>query len=489
MDIKEILSIQDIGEKIERLKKGRNTPIPDTERNLRDWEPSKHDITNTEKYPKIKITIKEEEESWDEATSQVIKTPAKYEYKEPNRITLPIEQDIVNVHTAFTVGIEPKMICDTADKSEEQIFSVLKKVLSKNRIKYRNKKVFRAWMSEQEVAEYWYLKDDDGFWAKVKKILNGLFGKVSADKKLASVIWSPFRGDKLYPYFDTAGDLVAFSRGYIKVNVDGDEVEAFMTIDDTYVYGWERSDDGWRSTTYFKHGFSKLPVMYIYRPNTLTSKIRTLRERLEKVMSGYADCIDYHFFPILKIMGDLENYSGESRSKVLKLLNGADAQYLTWNQSSAPVKEEIVNIIDQIYTLTNTPRLSFEVLKNAGNHTSGTAFRYMFMGAHMAVENHAEDFGEFLQRRINFLLSAIGSICTGLQSVSEVIDVEVEIQPFMIDNISEKVSTAVSAVSGGVWSRREGIVFAGNVDRLDEELKDIEENITPKSNKDKSADI
>lgn len=45
----------------------------------------------------------------------------------------------------------------------------------------------------------------------------------------------------------------------------------------------------------------------------------------------------------------------------------------------------------------------------------------------------------------------------------------------MIDNVSDKVSTAVSAVNGGIWSRREGILFAGNLDRIDEELKEIEE--------------
>ncbi len=45
----------------------------------------------------------------------------------------------------------------------------------------------------------------------------------------------------------------------------------------------------------------------------------------------------------------------------------------------------------------------------------------------------------------------------------------------MIDNIDDKVKTAVSAVGGGIWSRREGIMFAGNVDRIDEELKEIEE--------------
>lgn len=51
----------------------------------------------------------------------------------------------------------------------------------------------------------------------------------------------------------------------------------------------------------------------------------------------------------------------------------------------------------------------------------------------------------------------------------------------MIDDLNDKVNTAVSAVSGGIWSTREGIMFAGNTDRIDEELKEIEEEQAAKN--------
>ena len=58
-----------------------------------------------------------------------------------------------------------------------------------------------------------------------------------------------------------------------------------------------------------------------------------------------------------------------------------------------------------------------------------------------------------------------------------------DLVPYMIDDLNDKVATAVSAVSGGVWSRREGIMFAGNADRIDEELKEIEEEQETKNTK------
>lgn len=82
------------------------------------------------------------------------------------------------------------------------------------------------------------------------------------------------------------------------------------------------------------------------------------------------------------------------------------------------------------------------------------AFKYTFMGAHMMVENHAEVVGEFLQRRVNFLVSALGSINTSLEEASETIDIDVKIQPFTIDNMMDNIEMAVKAIQSGVWSQQ-----------------------------------
>lgn len=476
--LQEILALEDVNQKIAYLKKGRKTALPDAGRLYADWNPNLHEIiTDKQKYPQIEITIEEERDVWDEVNNRNVTIPKKTKKVDPNRISLPIEQDIVNIHTAFTVGTEPKMSCDPTVE-EKGVFFALKQVLKKNKIKYQNRKIVRSWLSEKECAEYWYVVKDDGFWAKLKAKIAGIFGESTPEYKLRSVLWSPFRGDKLYPFSDDSGDMVAFSREYKKRTIDDKDVIVFMTITPESVFTWELSD-GWKLVNTFRHGFKKLPVIYSEKAEALCEKIRTIRIRLEKLLSGYADCVDNHFFPILKLFGDVEALSGEQRNRVVKLTgDGADAAYLTWNQNSDPVRVEAENLLNQMYALTNTPRISFENLKGTGNVLSGSAFRYVFMGAHMAVENHAEAIGEFMQRRVNFLLSAIGSINTNLEKAANTIDVDVEIVPYMIDNVDDKVATAVNAVNGGIWSRREGVIFAGNIDRLDEELKEIEESLT-----------
>lgn len=487
MTLQEILVLEDIDKKIQYLKKGRKTVLPDRRKLWEDWNPDLHEImVDKKKYPDRKVLKEEAKKVFDEKTGKTYEQEAQYETEEVNRIAIPLEQDIVNIQTAFTVGTEPSMDCTPSDDGEKNLFAALKSVLQKNKIKYQNKKVVRSWLSEQEIAEYWYVTDDDSFWAKFwAKVKTSFGGKVKPTKKLRSVLWSPFRGDKLYPFFDDYGDLVAMSREYKKKDLDDNEITVFMTVTKDSVYQWELNKT-WNTPEgkSFRHGFPKLPVLYAYRPETYCHKIRTFRVRLEKLLSNYADCIDYHFFPLLKLIGDVSGFAGKTKDRMVKLEGqGADAQYLTWDQVPDTIKFEAETLTNNAYDMTNTPRISFEEMKGIGAK-SGTAFRMMFMGAHMSVENHAEVIGDFMQRRVNFLVSALGAINPyEFDKASQTIDIDVDLVPYMIDSKADDVTTAVAAVNGGIWSRREGIMFAGNADRIDEELKEIEEEQATKNNK------
>ena len=475
MTLEEILSIEDVATKISYLKKGRKYPLPNAVELYSDWNCNRHEIvTDTEKYPKIKLTIREEKEVFDETTMKPVKIPAETKLVDPNRISIPLEQDIVNIQTAFTVGIEPTLECTPSD-DDKPMYDAIVQVFKKNKLKYQNRSIVRSWLSETECAEYWYVVKDDGFWRKVKSFSENSIS--IPEYRLKSAVWSPFKGDRLYPFFDEKGDMIAFSREYNIKGLDGVLRLYFMTITKDTVYIWE-SDPDWKVNKVFKHGFEKIPVIYCHRRRAYCDNIKPIRIRIEKLMSENADCIDYHFFPILKLFGDVDNFSGEFKNRIVRMSGeGADAAYLTWNQSSDPVKHEFEKLLNMAYAMTNTPRISFDQLQGLGNTLSGTAFRFMFMGAHMAVENHSEVIGEFMQRRVNFLVSALGSISQSLKKSASTIDIETNIVPYMIDDIGEKVKVAVEANQGGVWSRRKAIVFAGNAERLDEEMNEIEEEM------------
>ena len=474
MTVEEILQITDISQRIAKIKELRKTELPDRDALLKDWDPMKHDVMDKELRPdEVKVI---EEEKRDPVTGKVIQR-AITKTDPVNRIPLPIEQDITNIHTSFTVGTEPKLTCETEDAKEKELFAILHLVNRKNKMKYVNKRVVRSWLSEQEVAEYWYTVEDKRWWkAALNKLKNSVGVKTYPERKLRCAIWSPFRGDKLYPVFDDSGDYKALGREY-QVKVSYTQIDTyFMFVTDKEVYVWQQGQSGWKESK-FLHKFKKNPTIYSYRPETLCKKIKPIRVRLETLASNYGDCLDYNFAPKLVSTGQVTgNHPKWAKGGFVELANGGDLKYLSWQQTPEAVKFEFDSLTERAYSLTNTPRISFENLQGLGNSFSGVSFKYAFMAAHMAVEMHAETMGEHLQRRYNFLCSAIGSINTAYEQAAETIDVDVEIVPYMINNRSEAIKDAVDSFSGGVASRKTGIVLAGLIDqdKIDEELKEIE---------------
>lgn len=465
MTIEEILKLEP-KERLTELKK-RKTPLPNAIELMKDWDEKQHSVFDPLKRPKRKIATQEELRGVDGKLVQA----AKYEHKEVNRIALPIEQDIVNIHTAFTVGIEPKMTLESEDEKEQAFLELIKKIYRQNKMKFVNKKVVRSYLSEQEVAEYWYTVEDDSWWSKIVNKIKTIIGQGTVTRKLKVAIWSPFRGDKLYPYFNDEGDLIAFSREYELTSQNGqDKVVMFMTIDKENVTMY-RNGEFEKS---FKHMFGKLPVIYMYRPEPYCLKIKTMRERLETLLSNFADCLDYNFFPKLAARGVVENILGRNTgSEIIQLEDGAEISYLTWSQSPEMAQLEFDSLTEKMYGMTNTPRVTFENLKGVGNAFSGVSFKYVFMSAHMAVSNHAEDAEEFLQRRLNFVIHAVGTIDprSEMQKISKTIEIETEIVPFMINNQKDDVDLAVAAVAGGISSVKQGIILAGLTDSIADELE------------------
>ncbi|MCE9246600.1 phage portal protein, partial [Bacteroides thetaiotaomicron] len=167
MTLEDILALEDVDQKIGYLKKGRRTEEPNTYENWKDWNADLHEIiVDKEKYPDIEIVEEKGREEWDDTNGKSITIPPKKRTEPCNRISIPLEQDITNIQTAFTVGTEPKMDCSPSNESEKGLFYAIQQVLKKNKIQYQNKRIVRSWLSEQECAEYWYAVKDDSFWLK-----------------------------------------------------------------------------------------------------------------------------------------------------------------------------------------------------------------------------------------------------------------------------------------------------------------------------------
>ena len=478
----EIFELPTWEERINFIKNSRRTPMPNVKQLREDWMPENHKVNDKKWREDMRVVVNDRY-----VDSKGVEHPAEFKTEPVARISLPIEQDIVNIHTAFTVGNEPTLKCNTEDEGELDLLRVLKKICKDNKLRFQNKREVRSWLSETDICEYWYRYESSGFWRKVWGKVASLVGLTVQPKyKMRMQIWSPFRGDKLYPlYSDNGQDFIGIGREYEYPLPNHSTKHCFMLVTDKKVYQIEYVNGPWNdSDGYpFDHGFTKTPAIYSGRRRALCEEIRGARESLESLTSDFSDAIKQNFFPKLILQGDLVNGGAEpiGKSHLLKISGEGKAYYLNWNQTSDMVKTQIDNLLVRCYSLTDTPLISFDQLKGTGQFPSGTAFDYMFMATLFAVDRHWEDMGEFFQRRVNFLISAIGSLVPSMKPASETVDVEVEQRPYRIEDLSKRISDAASGVDSGVMSRKQGVMLVGIVDEYQSELEEIEGDIKKKN--------
>ena len=86
-----------------------------------------------------------------------------------------------------------------------------------------------------------------------------------------------------------------------------------------------------------------------------------------------------------------------------------------------------------------------------GNAPSGFALEMLFLGAHLKASDNEEIFGESVQRRLNLIMSALGSIDLKLkQGLS--LKIRPKFEYFLPKNTAEKIDILNSAVQGGIMS-------------------------------------
>ena len=388
------------------------------------WDYSRHGVMNEAHRPNDRVLVKGEEAG----VNGVI--PAVYEEKKVNRIASSLEQLIVEIHTAFAMGLPPNLQAEVRTKDEENMLDLIHETEIRNRIRFVNQRAMRAVLSETIVAEYWWSVKDPEFY-EGKDYARG------ATSRLRCELWSPFNGDKIVPIKDSYGDLVAFYRFY-SVKVEDKEVQKLMHIDDTYIYTYENMQGkGWVLLKQETHGFEKIPVVYMEMKQALCDRIQSKRKRIEELESNYADCINDNFFPKVLVRGLVTGVQRSGKTQTVQMTGqNSDVRYLTWDQSTTAAEGELARLVDDCFTLTMTPRINPKDLQGLGTALSGVAFKYVFMGAHIAVRKHEEVVGEYLARRYNFLKHAI-SLQVPAVSAGKSLRLDPVLVPFTIEASTE----------------------------------------------------
>lgn len=430
MKINEILT-KNGDDAVSELKKRRYTDLPDAGSAAKALEPEKHDINDLLIRPDRRVKV---DNAGSESEQKVIDTgngESGYKIEKVARIKLALQKLIVKRSVAFLFGNPVAYNATTKTENEKLLLKGLKRILYDVKSNSLNRKVARAVFSFKECAELWY---------PVEKPNNN-YGFPSKFK-LRCILLSPAFGDTLYPYFDEIGDMAAFSREFTR-----DKTTYFETYTDELQYLWEQGTNGYELSEGYpkKIAIGKIPVVYAYQEEFETQDVDSLIDRLELLLSNFADTNDYHAAPKIFIKGELKGFSKKGESgAIIEGEDGSDAKYLSWQNAPESVKLEIETLLRMIYTITQTPDISFDSVKGL-SAISGIALKLLFMDAHLKVQDKLEIFDEYLQRRVNVITSFIANFNTALDKEAKDMEIEPEITPYMLTSEMDDVKLWLEA--------------------------------------------
>jgi SPP1 family phage portal protein len=197
-----------------------------------------------------------------------------------------------------------------------------------------------------------------------------------------------------------------------------------------------------------ENGIDKIPIIYGKQPEVEWGDVQDMINRLEKLLSNFADTNDYHGSPKILVKGEVEGFSQKGETgAIIEVSENGDAKYLEWEKAPESIKLEIQTLLNLIYTITQTPDISFDSVKGLGT-ISGIALKLMFMDAHLKVADHQEVLDEYLQRRINIIKAYLKLMNTKWSKEIDNLSIEPIITPYMIDATSDKIDMLVNATGG-----------------------------------------
>lgn len=458
MDIKEILQQQP--EEVYKALAVKPSRTVSLDKCQKQYNPLKHDVFDQ--------VIRKQKEVM-KATDRKDATTGEIEYEkkmeEVVRIGIPMQKLIVNRSIGFLLGnpIELEESYHTESKNSEKVLEMVKKIWEDNKLDFTNREIAEILLSECEVAELWYLQEDKEYWGELS----------NAKLRLRLKILSSRSKDDLFPYFDEYGDMVAFCRAYT-VSADEKEYKHFDVYTDEKNYLFQKGEGDWELLdTVDSPG--KICVIYhkIEKPDWFD--VQTMIDRLEERLSNTGDTNDYTGDPMTIVKGKVTGFATKGdRGKIMEIDKDGDITLLESKNTPESVKLELDTLKELIYTMTQTPNISFESVKGLGNIT-GIALKMLFLDAHMKAEKNWGFFGAGIQRRLNLLKHIVGEIDASLSKDAKNLTIKTSFTPYLPtdDEIWNKMVTDSLALGGiSKQTAAENLTFVSDPEQEVERIKD-----------------
>lgn len=432
-EITAILDMSRTSEEIISDLKEKSVDVPKWEELIKQYDPEKHEIVT-------------------DTVNRKDKPRSGGGVDKAARIHIAMEKLAVKRMTEFMFAIPVKRVYHNIsnDPVKQEIAKAIEAIYKNVRIDTQNIERSKLYFASCEICTLWYSVE--------KK--NSLYG-FESKYKLKCKTYSPIDGYKLYPLFDEYDDMLAMSFEYAKT-IKNESFLFFETFTKDRHIKWKQASGGWAIIEDKVIKLGKIPLIYIFRPESIYHDLSHIRSEIEYTLSRNSDVIAYNSAPILKVVGGLkgEEDKGESR-RVYRTEKGGDVGYVAWQQAIEALKYHVDTLLRMYFMQLQLPDISFDNMKSLGN-IGFDARQTLLSDAHLKVGDEKGAFLEFFERESNVIKGFLKEMNRSWSEKIDDIDIEHIITPF-IQNDEKADIEKWSVANGGkaLVSHLESIEAAG----------------------------
>lgn len=460
--IQEILTLktaEQMRDALAILKPRFKKPLDETEA---EYDVYRHAVFDVNKRKRKKI--KSKTGKIDPSTGETL---YKTKYQEVCRIGVPLQKLLVERSAGFLLGRPVEYVLDSDNKNKETqvLFDEVIKVFKHNKLKYFDKNLVRRVFRACEAAELWYFVPDAN-------------GHPTSEIKVK--LLSPLLGDRLLPHFDDYGRMDGFCRCYKTRDIHGRFTDHVDIYTNTLVYKFTSDVDGavLEPTSSLPHGFGRLPIVYYRQEQTEWHDVQSEIERIETLLSNWGDTNDYFGSPSYFFKGTLKGFAekGEQGKVYQGEGDGTDMKVLSWDNSPNSIANELAQLVNIVFSYTQTADVSFASMKQLGSNTSGVAMKLMFTDPFMKADDKQEIFGDAFERRFNIVKDGVCRRDGISESVMETTFCTPVFSPYLPKNEQEEIQLLNLSTNGkATMSQKSAVKLNPKVANPDEEIKNLEE--------------
>lgn len=443
----------------------------------KQYEPENHAINDKPKrevWLPVKDSNGQTQKIKDEHGNETNEDQLKRDFEEVCKTPSVAQKQIVDWAVQIAAGVPVELTAYNSELSadEQTMVDMLKRTLRDNKMSYLDQHILRLTSIHKICAEIWYREEAPGFWDSTAKNCQGF--------KMRLVVLSAESGDDLYPVKDNMGKMIALGRKYIVLDEAGESVNKFDLFTSESIQTYTEEKSGWSMDAPIPLSYGKANFIVHQQYKTEWEDVQAKIDRLEYLDGSVGDANELSGSPILAVTGGVKDFGKRGESgKVFEMNDGGDMKYVEAKGAHEAIKFERENLLKDIFDGTNTPQISFDDASGFGANIPGITLKLLFLPATLkAMGKQAGGWGMSIQRRYNFLMYAMATICPRLTAVREM-EVAPRFQIFMPENTTEKYENVVKLYQAGLLSQEKAVEMIGiaaddltaEIARLEEEAK------------------